>query len=1490
VVTIITFLGLNVALLQFSFYQTFLGKKLFKILSDKIGFDIDVNSIYLDLFAGSLQLNDFSIRDPQDKQMIYTTELEIDFDYHTLLKEGDINLGKIILDNGTINFIVNNRNEKLNISQFVKELQELASSDKPKTSKKKSKFIIQEAHLNNTYLSYQDETKQSSGTDFDPAHFALDELNLDMQDFLTVGDTIQLKTSFKGVERKANLDFKKAEVFFRLTEKTMEFRELDLQVNNTVLTKSLILKFDNIKQMGSFIDSVEIEADLENAILKTDDLALFAPALKNFKDTWFVNGKFKGKISDFELKNANVRFGKGSRLVGNIKMKGLPDIQKTEMDIRLRRSEFLAEDLSPFVQSPTVIQQLEKFGKLKFRARFLGNINDFNASGTFNSNLGEVIADIRLRLPEKYYKGQIQTKTFQLGKFLNREDLLGTLTMKGEVEGTGFTEKTAKLKLDAQVAQIELNNYNYQDLTIDGELGQQRFSGKFNSNDENFDLSIEGELDFAPSRDSLPRGNFNLVADIRKLELVPLNFARKETELVGKVEMHARGMSLDDIIGSVYYKEGYLIYDGQNLDLKDTYLRATQQDSLRNLSFFSNYFEAELKGDFIFSELINDLQILAQEYALSFEKTPEEIEAYYEEKEAIEDSYLVNIFLNFKNFNEILGLLQIPMQITPESKVSGQFAQNPQATLFSIYTDNNIDSLSYGSQKLYDVSLNVQTSKGTKDADVSADISLASSRQDFGAIETKNLALEAKWNNRNIDLQLNAEQDDTTGNYVNFLGNIQFLDEKTSITFDNSEFQFLNEVWLIKPNHEIALKPEGIFVDSLEIYDTEALNTKIAVHGVISDSLTNPLEIDISSFPVATIATIIQQPMKGTLNGHVTLSDLYQAPEVVGDLDIGEFVYGDDLIGNVETEARWNQIQNILDLEGVIWLRRGRNRPFFDMKGTIDPKTQAINLLIKLKEMRLNIIEPFAKGLISDVSGAMKGEINIKGKLSKPEVDGAINIINGGMTLDFLNTHYTFNDKVVLKSGYIGTERNGKLWLFDEFDNKAWISGGISHNNFQNILVNVKGAFNNFLVLDKDPSSKELFYGTAKATGSLRINGFLNNLSISVKAKNEKDTKISLPLDGYQQVSQKDYITFVQPKKDENEEKLKKQKEVSGLKINLDLDVTEEALFEIIFDLKAGDIIQGSGSGNIGMEVDTKGDFNMFGEYTIEQGQYNFTLMNLVNKDFQVKKGGKIQFNGDVFDTFIDLTAVYFNPRVSLQPILDESKVPDPQNPAYKAKFPINVYLGLRGKLLEPEITLDVDMEMAKKASNPYLQQAAVDLDNRMKNDDQERNRQVFSLIILRKLMPPNSFSGIGSATTSSLSEMLSNQLSNWVSQVDENLELTLDIDASQFSISYSLFNDRLRITRDGTISNDQTQSNLAAAIGDWTVEYLISTDGKLRAKVYNRNNQNAIGIANFNNAASTTAGFSLLYTQSFNNLRGFTNVEFKEEKKKERKDKKKKK
>jgi hypothetical protein len=275
----------------------------------------------------------------------------------------------------------------------------------------------------------------------------------------------------------------------------------------------------------------------------------------------------------------------------------------------------------------------------------------------------------------------------------------------------------------------------------------------------------------------------------------------------------------------------------------------------------------------------------------------------------------------------------------------------------------------------------------------------------------------------------------------------------------------------------------------------------------------------------------------------------------------------------------------------------------------------------------------------------------------------------------------------------------------------------------------------------------------------------------------------------------------------------------------------------------------------------------MFGNYTILDGKYNFTMAGLINKEFYIRQGSKITWSGDPYEGILDVNTTYVV-QSPLSPIITDST--RAKSADALRRYPVDVNMHLGGSLKTPEIGLGVQIQ--KKYPGQFTGDVT-QFESYISNNPSELNKQVFSLIVLGKLSPYGSFTGIG-GSYSNLSELISYQLSNFLSQVDENLEVsvnlnTLDkngLNTLNMRLSYTAMDGRLRISRDGGYHYSNGTNTATNIVGEWTVEYVLTPSGNLRVKVYNKINQNAL-ITSTNSYTTMSTGFSIMNTQDFDNL-----------------------
>jgi hypothetical protein len=337
----------------------------------------------------------------------------------------------------------------------------------------------------------------------------------------------------------------------------------------------------------------------------------------------------------------------------------------------------------------------------------------------------------------------------------------------------------------------------------------------------------------------------------------------------------------------------------------------------------------------------------------------------------------------------------------------------------------------------------------------------------------------------------------------------------------------------------------------------------------------------------------------------------------------------------------------------------------------------------------------------------------------------------------------------------------------------------------------------------------------------------------------------------------------------------------------MNIKATTASMARIIIDEQAGDVIEGSGNGDIRLTYTPSGELYLNGDYEIDNGHYLFTYRNFVNKTFKVEKGGTIRWNGDPYNADVNIKAKYvqksrlYNLLLSYQEELQNSEVREAAN----KPVDVEVLMNMTGSLMRPDIKfgLDVVGNVDGRASN--LANMAM---KAIQQDESKLNRQVFGLIALNQFLPEENAAAnlnIGTSSFNTLTEMISQQFSrylgdllsevvegqNVISSIDVQIGYKMEDDqlsrsgtGSQFDLSIDNYflKDKLRVHIGGNVdvNNSQTGANQNYFGGDLVVEYSISGNGNLKLKLYNRYENSLFGQRN-------RAGGGLSYQLDFDRI-----------------------
>ncbi|MCF0073473.1 translocation/assembly module TamB domain-containing protein [Dyadobacter sp. CY261] len=1481
VIFVLLALGIATTALQLPSVQTWAVGYLTTDISGKLGYPLTIEKVNIKWFD-VVSLEGVSVKDSSGADMIDVGRIDVNLNVNNIIRDSakEIFLDEVNVFQPNVHLVIVPKSGDLNIDGFISRINELTAPSVPRprnAPENNTPFIIGKAKVIDGTFGYDDprRPRDRGARVFDYSHFSLKHLYGELNDFLVQGDTISfLAKNLKTVDKQTGLEMHDLDTRFLFCQKKMELKELDAHIGNSHLKDEVIFFYNRSGELGDFNHKIRMKGHLVGSRVDSQDLGLFSSYIDGLNETWQISGDFNGKVDDFLLSNTDLHFGKNSRLVGDIGFKGLPTIQGVMMDIRLSVSKIDPTDLVQYYPEWDMHPDLQKFGYTLLDGTFKGTLEDFAVNASASSELGELSGDLVFHIADAKtttYSGQVKTSSFGLGTLLEDEDNWQELDFEGKVYGKGLELSSASADMNAVVHRIGFRNYDYKNIQLKGNLQNQYFNGLVSTRDSNLVVTLDGEFDLSKQQNM-----FDVKGIIEKANLKELGFSKDPITLRTQLNVNVSGNTVDELVGDAKLLDTYLVMlnKERNLVVDTLVLSSRNQLGKRRLQLNSEFLTAKVEGNFLPTQAWKDVSQVLEEYKLYFFENEAARNDYYAQKplKSLSRRYQIDYTVETHNLSRFLAFLSPDIYISKGARAEGVFKMDNTAFL----TFNALsDTISYGKNQFMKAEVDVTTSKFVNSAEVLASILATSDKQQISKMmPTERMELEGTWDVDHIDFNGAVHQVKST-NRANLAGEIRFLPAGLDIGFKNSKLYLLDEEWNVPSESLISIVGNDITMSNLGLVSGKQ---RIFLSGTASEDVEKSLLLDIKNFKLASLNPVFNTKLSGIMDGSAKVKDIYNSVILDARFAIEGLGYDQYEFGNLAGSGDWDQTTSELQIDAQL---NKNARRVFNLVGSYHPKleTNTLNLKAVFNQADFKAIEPFAEGLVSDVSGTAQGVVSIRGVMDSPVLEGSLSVDKGRMKFDYLQSVFTFSDKINFTESEI-TVNN--ILVADTDGNTATLRGGVFHDGFKYFSLGFNADLRNFKILNTNAKNNDIFYGTAYVTGPVAVFGPIDNLNIEANVTSNKGTRIHIPLDGATEVATQEYIQFVSKMVPADStagapaDSIAKSQIAGGIKMDFNFNLTPDATCEIIFDRQTGDILRGNGSGRLNLNIDTQGDFTMAGTYEIEKGEYNFTLQNVINKKFSIKPGSRIVWSGDPYGAILDIKAGYTQ-MVSLAGVLpNTSNLGGNSGDALSRRYPVEVTIGLSERLMSPTIRYDL-----KILDNPSLSTYRGQLEafqNKLKSDEQELSRQVSSLLVVNQLLPESSLAAVGSQNFlgSSISELVSNQISRWASGINENLEvgvsgLSLDQNAwnnLQLRFSYRFLNDRFRVTRDGRFTSGtqsqtgSSQYDAASLLGEWTLEYWLNAKGSVRVKAYNRNIQNNLM---FNSGTFTTGGVSMQFTHSFN-------------------------
>ena len=1326
--------------------------------------------------------------------------------------------------------------------------------------------------LDHCLYSLTSSSKPAPQNQFDETHLAVSKIMLDARNIRIDHDTITGHILNMSGRERCGLGVRSLVADVKVSPNISSVSHMLLKTDKSVLQDYYAMHYERFPDFLDYIHKVKMEGSLDKAVVSGDEVAYFAPVLRQYHAVVKASGKFYGSVDSLSARNMLVTDGT-SIVKGNLAMIGLPDIDKTLISYSegtiVTNGEAVMRYAPELRNNPNI--DVERLSFVTFNGGFTGYISNFAANGTLNTNLGTVTSVAKLNLPgletkNAAYSGTVSARGFNLGTLL-RQPYLGAITFKADVSGNGFDANAAGVKVNAFIDELGLNGYNYHKITAEGILAKKKFDGKIIVDDTNLALAFNGAADFSGT---LPV--INATANLLKSDLQKIRLLDEPVSAAADFDLNMTGSTIDNFLGSAKLYNINLLRGTRRVDLDSVTLHANLLTEGKVLIVESNDLSARISGVYQLSQLPYSTQYFLSRYMPNYIKAPKK---YAPDQDITFD-------ITTRNMDSLLRVLSPNVRGFDNSTISGSMNTTSQELHLSAQVPYGI----LGNVQMQHVNL-----KGSGNFSSMVVNGEAGSILVGDSLLSISLNLDSRIGNDSVGFNITTSSPGVYGT-ATINGGAVALGDSLLISMLPSEVFLSGNRWEIPGGSQIVVARNYLMVRDL--YLNSGLQ-KISVY-TEDERTKQSVLVDAQNLDLAQLGGIAgfsdYQP-DGRINANVRIDQLFKDMTIAASAKATGVKLGTDTIGEINISGNYNAAKKLITLDEGSGIFRGSAS--LAASGTISfdsTSHQHLDGRIKFQDAPISWVSPVLNGFVSNIGGTLNGNIKIGGTGFAPDVDGSVSINKAIFRVDYLGTTYTIPDAVItLNNQAIDV---GTVKLYDVFNNEARLTGRVTHDRFKDFRLALRLTTDQFEAINLRDYENSMFYGNVVARATVSITGPINDLRMNISnAAPAKASHIYLPISSGGALGSYTYVSFKQYGQDQLTYTGSKNK----LSINIVARINPLIEVTMILDPATGDQINARGSGNLTMDVPADGDLSLFGPFNIDEGNYIFTFRQLFFKrQFQLNSGSKIMFNGPIAQTNLDVNATY-RTRASLYDLLSDDEkrnnfVPAAELSDTRRPQDVNVILHMGERLQQPSLTFKLELP-EKRSVTTY---AYTKLE-RINNNDRELFDQVASLLLIGYFIPPEGIAGSTAATgaINNMSEIISTttsgQLTNIVNKLLGDPKLSIDLKYKNYNLNdgtstdplnrnevklgvrQNFLDDRLVVEVGssydwGRPTTSNTANNNFNLLNNFRVQYLLNKEGRVRLNGFRTSDYDVL-LEN-GGGRVTRAGIGISWRKTFNTFSEF--------------------
>lgn len=1467
IVLALIFLPLLVALLfEIPAVQNFVAREATEIISRKLGTRISIDRVDIGLFY-RVSLDGFYVEDFQRDTLLYAGRLD------ARIKSLGLFGGGLVFSRAELSdarFCLRETPDgEMNIKQVVDKL---SKKDKARAE---GKFRLEIERLETDGLDFCMERLEhrnpSYGVDFADMH--LIDIRAELKNFTIDGPVIHTDIGRLAMRERSGFVVEDLAGCLCIANGCIDIREGHIRTaKSNIELPSLSLIGLDWALYKNFVEEVDITAQVVNTTLSSDDIAYFSPKMKDWHLTLTdVNADVSGPVADMSGSLRSVRTGADTKLSVDFAAQGLPDVGKGHFKADISELTTSAADVDRLAAALTgknlpdeVLRIAKNAGKIGLTGKFDGTLTAFAADAALATEIGGATCLLQvssLRDGCRGVLGDVKTSSLQLGELLEN-DLLGPLSLNVHVNGE-LSSEHSDAEVSGEILRLGINGYDYDSLRMKGHLVNREFNGLIEARDRNLRFDFRGLLDL--NDEQRPRYDFAL--DLEEANLAALGVNRRDSVsvLAARIAARAVGRTLDDLNGIIFVRDVSYRYNDRELAADSVVIVGRNSLSDKFIRLRSDFVDADYEGKTSYKEVFAYLQQRFRDYVPTLDGGPG-WQAQHPDTVELADGYS-QLTVNVRKINPLVNAVSPGLQIADGSQL-----------LLRINPAN--DKLSFEAASDYIERGRMLVTRLNLDAHNRGDsLVFAASTEDLYLNSFHMSRVGMSGGAKDNKLELITDFADTIGDVS---GRIGFRSEfargrgpagrQIDLRLTPSYISRGEKTWNIYTDG-ITADTSRIRIDRFRMVNA---GQQLLLDGVVSRRLQDSVQLTLHNFelaPFSQFTSSMGYRVDGRTNGSATMKAVLGAGEVQADIVVDSISINDLAVPSIWLRSRWDFIQN----RAGILVQQRENLDTL-VRGFYAPSQKRYYARATLDAVELSALDPLLKGVVERTGGNADVDIALRGSGKEANLSGQIAVRDFTTTVDFTQVTYTMPRAVIeVKNNHLIAEG---VPLYDPEKNEGLFSIDLNLEHLSNISYSVKVLPKELMVLNTTSKDNDLFYGRIFASGSATIAGSKGGVKMDIVATTEGDSEFYMPLSGQSNAKTADFVTFVTPEQIDTTDYLvrkkllfqqqgrKKEAAGSTMDITMALNVQDNTAFQLVIDPTVGSALKGRGNGMLNLHINPgNGIFNMYGDYTLIEGSFLFSLQNIITKKFIIESGSMIQWTGEPVDARLDINAVY-KLKTSLQPLLNTvtASSDDDQSGSRISdrSVPVDCKIHIGGRLSNPQLDFSVVVPVTDIET-----QAAV---ASVLNTQEAQAQQFISLVAL------GTFSNSGSANIGASSgvatglEMLTNQLTNWFSTDDYRIILNyragseMTGDEVDFGFSTNLINNRLLVEVEGNyiIDNKQAVSNnVSNFMGEAHVTWLIDKSGNLRLKAFTQT------IDRFDeNQGLQETGIGISYKEDFNNFK----------------------